>query len=138
LEQGAVVDASTASLSATRSEKTFVDTAGTRLVHGGTRLRVSLSVSATAPDGDVVTVNHSEDVHTVEALPPRDLLEARARVLTSRLRTLVLAPRGQPYSGPVLLAGKAAGVFFHEVLGHRVEGHRQKREYEGKTFADYV
>ncbi len=34
--------------------------------------------------------------------------------------------------------GRATGVFFHEVLGHRVEGHRQKREDEGHTFADHV
>jgi TldD protein len=30
--------------------------------------------------------------------------------------------------------GGAAGVFFHEVLGHRLEGHRQKLESEGQTF----
>ncbi len=138
LERDGVADQSNASLSGSRTEKVFVDTAGTRLQHGAVRLRVSLSVSATAPDGDVVTVNHSEDVHGVEALPSRAALEARARALVTRLEALVAAPRGQPYAGPVILAGKAAGVFFHEVLGHRVEGHRQKREYEGKTFAEYV
>jgi predicted Zn-dependent protease len=38
----------------------------------------------------------------------------------------------------VILRGKAAAVFFHEVMGHRVEGHRQKRDDEGKTFAEYI
>jgi predicted Zn-dependent protease len=38
----------------------------------------------------------------------------------------------------VLLRGKAAGVFMHEVLGHRVEGHRQKDDEEGQTFKDKV
>ena len=36
------------------------------------------------------------------------------------------------------LSGRAAGVFFHEILGHRVEGHRQKSESEGQTFKKYV
>ena len=29
-------------------------------------------------------------------------------------------------------------MFFHEILGHRVEGHRQKDEDEGQTLADKV
>ena len=30
------------------------------------------------------------------------------------------------------------GVFFHEIFGHRVEGHRQKDESEGQTFTKSV
>ena len=56
----------------------------------------------------------------------------------ARLEALRDAVRGEPYSGPVILQGRASGVFFHEVMGHRVEGHRQKREDEGKTFAEHV
>jgi len=48
------------------------------------------------------------------------------------------APPAQPFVGPAILNSKAAGVFFHEVLGHRVEGHRQKDETEGRTFAQKV
>jgi predicted Zn-dependent protease len=43
-----------------------------------------------------------------------------------------------PYTGPAILAGKASGVFFHEILGHRLEGHRQKSEAEGQTFKKKV
>jgi TldD protein len=32
----------------------------------------------------------------------------------------------------------AAPVFFHEVFGHRIEGHRQKDDSEGQTFAKKV
>jgi predicted Zn-dependent protease len=48
------------------------------------------------------------------------------------------APELEPFTGPVILSGKAAGVFFHEVLGHRVEGHRQKDADEGQTFTAKV
>src|SRR5262249_51961403 len=44
----------------------------------------------------------------------------------------------EPYAGPVILRSKAAGVFFHEVFGHRAEGHRQKDEDEGRTFTKMV
>jgi predicted Zn-dependent protease len=40
----------------------------------------------------------------------------------------------EPYDGPALLSGRAAGVFFHEVLGHRLEGQRQRGDEEGQTF----
>lgn len=42
------------------------------------------------------------------------------------------------YSGPVLLSAKAAGLLFHEVLGHRLEGSRLLSDEEGRTFADKV
>src|SRR5262249_57623735 len=40
--------------------------------------------------------------------------------------------------GPAILSGRAAGVFFHEIFGHRVEGHRQKDESEGQTFTKSI
>jgi predicted Zn-dependent protease len=36
------------------------------------------------------------------------------------------------------LSGRAAAVFFHEVLGHRLEGHRQRDEEEGQTFTKKI
>ena len=48
------------------------------------------------------------------------------------------APAAEPYAGPAMLSGRAAAVFFHEVLGHRLEGHRQRDENEGQTFTKKV
>ncbi len=42
------------------------------------------------------------------------------------------------FAGPVLLAPKAAGLFLHEVLGHRLEGSRLLSESEGRTFKDKI
>src|ERR1035437_10617968 len=52
-----------------------------------------------------------------------------------RLRT---APLAEPFEGPALLSARAAAVFFHEVLGHRLEGHRQRGEQEGQTFTKKI
>ncbi len=54
------------------------------------------------------------------------------------LKALRDAPVAEPYDGPALLSGRAAAVFFHEVLGHRLEGHRQKDEEEGQTFTKKI
>jgi predicted Zn-dependent protease len=138
LEAAPEVHWATVSLDGAHVVDTFVDTEGTRLVHGRNALRMSLSVQSTADDGDVVDVFRSKDVHSADGLPKPDELRAWADDALARLIALRAAPRGGPYSGPVLLMGKASGVFFHEVFGHRVEGHRQKRESEGKTFLDMV
>ena len=62
----------------------------------------------------------------------------QARVMQGELEALVAAPLVEPYAGPALLTGRAAAVFFHEVFGHRAEGHRQKDITEGQTFARKV
>ncbi len=126
------------SLSTDLTTTTFVDTAGTRLVHGRRHARLSLVVGSTASDGDEVQVFRSLDVHDPERLPEPAALSRWADDALGELSDRLDAPRADPYSGPVLLKGKAAAVFFHEVLGHRVEGHRQKREDEGRTFAEQV
>jgi len=54
------------------------------------------------------------------------------------LKALRAAPPAEPYAGPALLSGRAAAVFFHEVLGHRLEGHRQRDETEGQTFTKKI
>jgi TldD protein len=123
---------------ADRVVKTFVDTEGATLVHGRRHARVSISVSAVAADGDEIDVFDAVDVADPASLPARAELERRVDLAVATLKARVAAPRVEPYSGPVMLTGRAAGVFFHEVLGHRVEGHRQKRDDEGKTFADQV
>jgi predicted Zn-dependent protease len=91
-----------------------------------------------ADDGDRVTVFDAIDVHDPSSLPDQGELLARAEALVDELEALVAAPRVGPYQGPVLLSGKASAVFFHEVMGHRVEGHRQKADDEGKTFLEFV
>jgi TldD protein len=138
LEASPRVHQSRAVLQVENLRETFVDTEGTRLVHGGAWVRVGVSVGATAADGDELSIDRILSYRSVEQLPD----EATLLDLADQARDLLVAqldaPRGEPYSGPVLLDGRAAAVFFHEVLGHRVEGHRMKLDDEGKTFLEYV
>src|SRR5262245_65455606 len=63
--------------------------------------------------------------------------KAMANVMKEVL-ALRSAPLVEPYTGPAILANRAAGVFFHEIFGHRIEGHRQKDVGEGQTFTNMV
>jgi predicted Zn-dependent protease len=63
------------------------------------------------------------------------------KILKARINDLYKVEAGESiasYSGPVLLAPKPAGLFIHEVLGHRLEGSRLLADDEGKTFKDKV
>jgi predicted Zn-dependent protease len=71
-------------------------------------------------------------------LPSEKELTEKIEKMALDLNALRKAPVAEPYDGPALLSGRAAAVFFHEVLGHRLEGHRQKDEDEGQTFTKKV
>ncbi len=75
---------------------------------------------------------------SASGLPSENELTAKIDKMALDLRDLRKAPVAEPYDGPALLSGRAAAVFFHEVLGHRMEGHRQKDEDEGQTFTKKV
>jgi TldD protein len=73
-----------------------------------------------------------------DQLPSESELLAKVDKISADLKALRAAPAAEPYAGPALLSGRAAAVFFHEVLGHRLEGHRQRDEREGQTFTKKV
>ncbi|MGH9560857.1 MAG: metallopeptidase TldD-related protein, partial [Terracidiphilus sp.] len=73
-----------------------------------------------------------------DQLPSEAELKSKVDKIASDLKALRAAPVAEPYAGPALLSGRAAAVFFHEVLGHRLEGHRQRGDTEGQTFTKKV
>jgi predicted Zn-dependent protease len=71
-------------------------------------------------------------------LPDDKVILAAIDRVANDVSKLLKAPEAQPFVGPAIFSGRAAGVFFHEIFGHRVEGHRQKDESEGQTFTKSV
>jgi predicted Zn-dependent protease len=94
-----------------------------------------VAVAATrAGDGMDLFRARTFEAETVDGLPPQAELEAAIRELGASLEALRKAPVIEPFDGPAILSGRAAAVFFHEVLGHRLEGQRQRGDQEGQTF----
>ncbi len=78
-------------------------------------------------------------VETFEAdeighLPDQKTLLDKTTAMARNLEALREAPITEPFDGPAILSGRASAVFFHEVLGHRLEGQRQRGDDEGQTF----
>lgn len=118
--------------------RSFVDSGGSRVQGSHVRLRIMLSASAQADDGMKLARFENFEVHTPGELPTQTMLLATAKRLREELIALRSAPLAEPYAGPAVLAGRAAGVFFHEIFGHRLEGHRQKDDLEGQTFSTMI
>ena len=125
-------------VSAETDTRYLVNTEGTSIRHGRGFARVVISASARADDGtDLSTFDTFEAVDPA-GLPDDKQLLAAADGVANDLTKLLSAPEAEPFVGPAIFSGRAAGVFFHEIFGHRVEGHRQKDETEGQTFTKSV
>ncbi len=119
---------------AQREIRTFVNTDGSVIQRGSNLFRLEVNGVALAPDGmDVHTfaaIEASDPAH----LPADKVVEEKVRDVAAKLDALVAAPPAEPIVCPAILSGRASAVFFHEIFGHRVEGHRQKDVSEGQTF----
>ena len=129
---------SAVSFQAQREVKTFVNTDGTRLQHGRTFARIVITARAKAFDGMDLATSDTIEADDPSRLPDAKVVEARVDKVIADLKGLLKAPEVDPFVGPAILSGKASGVFFHEIFGHRIEGHRQKDESEGQTFTKRV
>lgn len=116
----------------------FANTEGTRVQHGRGFARVIITASAKAKDGMDVSDFESFEAADPKNLPGDDVILAAVKKVGSHVEALMKAPAAEPFVGPAIFSGRASGVFFHEIFGHRIEGHRQKDEAEGQTFTRSV
>ena len=133
-----VIFNSTVSLSAIREIRYVVTNRGTTTRTGDTQFRLRANASSRADDGMDLSLNRTFFATSPAGLPSEDEIAAAIDTLIQRLEQLREAPVVEPYAGPAILTGEASGVFFHEILGHRLEGHRQKDEQFSQTFTSKV
>jgi predicted Zn-dependent protease len=116
----------------------FASSEGSRVVTPHLSARLVAFAVTRADDGMDLFRAQTFEAETVTGLPGQAELEAAMRELGKSLEALRKAPVTEPFDGPAILSGRAAAVFFHEVLGHRLEGQRQRGDEEGQTFTKEV
>jgi TldD protein len=116
----------------------MVNSEGSQIQVSWTNAQLSVSVGVKADDGMNLSRLEQRFGRTPADLPGDAEVDKMIAAVTTDLDSLHEAPLADPYVGPAILEGRAAGVFFHEVFGHRIEGHRQKELTSGQTFASYV
>jgi TldD protein len=130
--------ASDVQVSVQSDNRYLVNSEGTKVQHGRAFARVIITASAKAKDGMDVSDFDSFEAADPKDLPAADVIRAAVKKVGGHVEALLAAKTAEPFVGPAIFSGRASGVFFHEIFGHRIEGHRQKDEAEGQTFTKSV
>ena len=112
----------------------YASSEGSRVIDPHMQARLIVFAVTRADDGMDLFRGQTFEAETPDGLPSQAALEAAVHNLGESLEALRKAPVTEPFDGPAILSGRAAAVFFHEVLGHRLEGQRQRGDEEGQTF----
>lgn len=126
------------SLSVDSDNRYYTNSEGAQIVTGEVACRLFIQAVTKADDGMELPLYQSYFAGSPSGLPDEKQLIADARTMMDMLARLRKAPLVDPYSGPAILSGRAAGVFFHEIFGHRVEANRQRNADDGQTFGSKV
>ncbi len=126
------------SLTVEADNRYYINSEGSQIVSGGVGCRIFIQAVTKAEDGMELPLYTSYFATSPDGLPEERQLIAEARAMVDLLARLRTAPLVEPFSGPAILSGRAAGVFFHEIFGHRVEGNRQRNADDGQTFTSRV
>jgi len=111
---------------------------GAALVEPSAIARMVIQGETRADDGMDLLRVETFQAPSPDQLPSEAELKSKVDKIAADLNALRTAPVAEPFAGPAMLSGRAAAVFFHEVLGHRLEGHRQRGDTEGQTFTKKI
>ncbi len=126
------------SFSVEQGHRYFADSVGSQIKTPVLLARLSYMLINRLPDGSVLERGNSYDVTQPGQLPTEEQFLADVRRSLDELQALSAAPEADPVTVPAILKNRAMAVFVHEVLGHRLEGHRQKLDSFGKTFTSKI
>jgi predicted Zn-dependent protease len=85
------------------------------LVTSGVAWRIAVQAATKAGDGMELPLYATYFARTADGLPGEQELVREAREMVAQLARLRSAPLVDPFTGPAILSGRAAGVFFHEI-----------------------
>ena len=116
----------------------FVNTEGTSYIRDELLYSIDAQVVTRAEDGKEITNYRNlyyvspQDIPSVKEIKKvvKEMIEETLEMRTAEVLS--------PVSVPALLEPEAAGVVFHEAVGHRLEGERQINDEEGQTFKEKV
>ena len=112
----------------------FVSSEGAKVATPSHVARLVIVARTRAADGMDLFRAETFEADEVAHLPDQKTLTDKTVAMAKNLVALREAPVTEPFNGPAILSGRASAVFFHEVLGHRLEGQRQRGDDEGQTF----
>lgn len=122
------------SFSTNLQNKFFINSEGSEIQYSETSARLMVNIKTKADDGMILPLYKSYFAFECAGLPSEESISKDIDGMLVLLEQLKNAPMAATATGPAILSGAAAGVFFHEIFGHRVEGFREKDPDASNTF----
>jgi predicted Zn-dependent protease len=131
---------SRATFELTWSRRYLLTSEGTRIAARGENVPSVLDLWAAtrAADGMRLTSHRRFVLRTLADLPAEADLVKAAEGLAEELTAQRRAEVQTPLAGPAILDPEMTGVLFHEALGHKLEGQRQRDPQQSQVFRDLV
>jgi predicted Zn-dependent protease len=123
---------------AERHVRWFASSEGAAILTEQLLYGVHVQAVTRAPDGQLLEDGRDLYARGEADLPSPEALRAAAAQVIAELEALRRAPAVDPYTGPAILEPEAAGVLFHEAVGHRLEGERLEDDKDGQTFKGQI
>lgn len=116
----------------------FINTEGTKYIRDEVLYSIDAQVVTRAEDGKEISNYRNLYYVSPEDIPSVDEIKSVVKKMIEETLKMRSAEVLFPVSVPALLEPEAAGVVFHEAVGHRLEGERQIDNDEGQTFKEKV
>lgn len=131
---------SSVSISAVWARRFLLTSEGTRLLTAAEAMPDELRAYAStrAEDGMKLEDSFNIPLRSFADLPPEAELASMVRRMADELTALRRAPAQDAAAAPAILDPETSGVLFHEALGHKLEGQRQRDPRESQVFRDLI
>ena len=135
---GNEIQTGSANLSGNVTDIYFANSEGSAIKQASRSYMFAIEIAGLSPKGELMNRGEQFFATTLGGLPSESELIVAAHKLESELFELFEVDPVPPFTGPAILSGRASGVFFHEILGHRLEGHRLKETSDSQTFKEKI
>ncbi len=116
----------------------FANTEGTGYIRDEILYSINANLLTRAEDGRALKNYRNLYYISPKDIPSTEEIKSIIRKMVEETLNLRKAKVLSPVSVPAILESEAAGIMFHEAVGHRLEGERQIDDKEGQTFKERV
>lgn len=132
------LDDSTITFTAQKETVFFINSEKSKYITDDILYSINIDLSAISEDGNVINNFGSFHYKSIADIPDLDSIKKEVKKVINEAYEIKNAKSINPINLPAILEPEAAGILFHEAIGHRLEGERQIDDTQGQTFSERV
>ncbi len=132
------LDDSTITFTAQKETVFFINSEKSKYITDDILYSINIDLSAISEDGNVINNFESFHYKSIADIPDLDSIKKEVKKVIDEAYEIKNAKSINPINLPAILEPEAAGILFHEAIGHRLEGERQIDDTQGQTFSERV